>query len=126
MSNRPVVYIAGPFRAETPWKVEQNIRRMEDVALEVAKIGAVPLCPHTMYRYFDKSLPDEFWLDATVGLLLRCDAILMCGEWIRSAGSRNELEVAEAICMRDFDAFAEWSKFRKWVSDRVNGGGDKT
>ena len=28
-----LVYIAGPFRAPTPWQVEQNVRRAESLAL---------------------------------------------------------------------------------------------
>lgn len=57
------VYIAGPFRAPTPWEVETNIRTAETNGLYVAKLGAIPRIPHTMYRFFDGSLPDEFWLE---------------------------------------------------------------
>lgn len=34
-----VVYIAGPFRAATPWLVEANVRRAEEVALAVWRLG---------------------------------------------------------------------------------------
>lgn len=91
-----VIYVAGPFRAETPWKVEQNVRRAEGFALALAQEGAVPLCPHAMYRHFDKSCPDQFWLDATLGLLARCDALMLLPGWKRSSGSVAEREWAEA------------------------------
>lgn len=92
--TRPLIYIAGPYRGETPWHVEQNIRAAEVAGLEVARLGAVPVIPHTMYRYFDKSLPDEFWLDATLHLLRACDAILMLPRWTESTGACAEREYA--------------------------------
>ncbi|MCG8435902.1 MAG: hypothetical protein MJA83_17910 [Gammaproteobacteria bacterium] len=43
-----IVYIAGPFRAKTPWRVEQNIRKAESWALHVWKMGAVAVCPQVL------------------------------------------------------------------------------
>lgn len=93
-----VVYIAGPYRGSNAWEVEQNIRRAELRAFEVAQAGMIPLCPHTMYRFFDGTITDQFWLDATVELLLRCDAILLPGftSWKQSEGSVHERDVAES------------------------------
>ncbi len=36
------VYIAGPFRGETSWEVEKHIRHAEELAYEVARLGAMP------------------------------------------------------------------------------------
>lgn len=97
-----VVYIAGPFRAKTAWQVEQNVRRAEEAALEVARLGAVPLCPHTNTRFFDGELTDDFWLDGTVELLIRSDAILMVDGWRESAGATREYYTA---CERRMPVF---------------------
>ena len=86
-----LIYVAGPFRGETPWDVEQNIRNAEEIGLELAEQGWVPVIPHTMYRYFDKRCSDEFWLDGTLELMRRCDALHLCPGWERSSGSRAEL-----------------------------------
>lgn len=53
-------------------------------------------CTPTMYRHFDKSLPDVFWLDATLALLARCDAILLLPTWHESKGACAEREYAIA------------------------------
>ena len=92
--KRNVIYIAGPYRGVTPWDVECNIRAAEAIAFEVAKTGNIPLCPHSMYRYFDKALPDEYWLEITTQLLSPCDAIVMCPGWEDSAGSVCEYNYA--------------------------------
>lgn len=96
---RPLVYIAGPFRGAKPFDVEQNVRRAEFFGLYVALAGATPLIPHSMYRFFDKQLDDAFWIDSTLGLLRRCDAILAIPGWHGSVGSRGEVELARTLGM---------------------------
>ena len=92
-----VIYVAGPFRGKTPWDVEKNIRRAEELAFRVANAGAMPLCPHTMTRYFDKQCTDEFWLAGTLELLERCDAIILTANWEQSTGARGEYDRAGAL-----------------------------
>ena len=89
-----VVYIAGPYRAATAWQIEQNIRRAEAVALNVARLGAMPLCPHALTRHYHGELTDRFWLDGTAELLRRCDAVMFVDGWEDSEGSRAELDIA--------------------------------
>lgn len=87
----PVVYIAGPYRAKTAWGVEQHIRRAEEYALVVWKMGAAPWCTHPATRYFDKLLPDDVFVDGTMAQLLKCDAALFIPGWQNSEGSRGEM-----------------------------------
>lgn len=95
-------YIAGPFRGPTPWDVEQHIRAIEVLGLEVARCGVAPIMPHPMTRYFDKQLTDQFWLDATLALLGRCDAILLSTDWTHSTGAGLEYAWARDQQMRTF------------------------
>lgn len=90
MNHTPVIYIAGPFRGANAWEVEQNIRRAEELAFEVARLGAMPLCPHTNMRFSDRTLTAQFWLDGTMELMRRCDAVVFTKDWERSAGARGE------------------------------------
>ena len=92
-----LIYIAGPFRAKNGWEIERNIREAEELALVVAQLGAVPVCPHTMYRFFNGVLLDQFWLDATLDLLRVCDAILLLPRWRESQGAKGERDEAMTI-----------------------------
>ena len=85
-----VVYIAGPFTGKTAWDVEQNVRRAEILALEVARLGAMPLCPHTNTRFFYGQCDEEFWYAGTMELLCRCDAVFMVPGWEHSKGATTE------------------------------------
>lgn len=103
MSRKKIIYIAGPFRGPFPWDVKCNVHEAKKLGLLVAKSGGTPLIPHAMYADFDKILPDDYWLDATLGLLERCDAIVLHPSWQKSAGSRGEVARAEELKMPVLD-----------------------
>jgi allantoicase len=90
----PVVYVAGRFRGENAWEIENNVRRAEDVSFEVLKLGASVICPHANTRFFHGSLPDQVFIDATLALLAKSDAIFMMQDWHRSEGARGERRYA--------------------------------
>lgn len=95
-----LIYIAGPFRAPSAWQVELNIRDAEALGHRVmansnGELGAV--IPHTMYRFFDKSLPDSVFLEASLELMRRCDGVLLARDWVGSAGTRAEVAEAERL-----------------------------
>lgn len=94
-SPMPLIYVAGPFRAETAWGIEQNIRVAESVGLKVARLGAVPVIPHSMYRFFQGTMPDDFWLNACLQLLRKCHAIVTVTNGQRSSGTLIELDAAK-------------------------------
>ncbi len=106
-----VVYIAGPFRAATPWLIEQNVRRAEEVSLAVWRLGAAALCPHMNTRHFQDCAPDATWIEGTLELLRRCDAVLVQGDWKASTGTRGEVAEAERLGLpvfHDAAALREW------------------
>ena len=89
-----IVFIVGPYRADSAWKIEQNVRRAESVALEVWKAGHVAVCAHAMTRYYQDELPDDVWLSGIRRIMARCDAILCVSGWLNSEGSVLEVAVA--------------------------------
>jgi hypothetical protein len=102
-----VIYLAGPFRGPTAWAIECNVRNAETWALEVARAGAMPLCPHTNTRFFHGEGDDRLWLDGTMELLRRCDAIVLVPGWGLSSGARAERDEAERLGLPVFEV-SEW------------------
>lgn len=102
-----LIYVAGPFRGKTTWEVENNIRRAEELGFEVAKLGAVPIIPHTAFRHFDRELTEEFWLDGTLEMMRRCDGAIFLPTWTRSAGATGERTEARLRKMPIFDTLEQ-------------------
>jgi hypothetical protein len=114
-----LVYIAGPFRAETPYGVRRNVERARDLGFHVAVLGGYPIIPHTMTCDFDKCLTDQFWLDGTMALLRVCHAVVLESRWAASRGARAEKLEAERLGLAVFDTAAEtrWPlQFADWLA----------
>jgi hypothetical protein len=113
----PLVYLAGPFTATTRDGVERNIRAAEDIGIEVARLGAMPVCPHanTSRPEYEHVQGYDFWIVGTMKLMLVCNAVLMLDGWEQSNGARGERQVAHDACMTvlySLDQLAEWLKNR--------------
>jgi hypothetical protein len=91
-----LVYIAGPFRGPTTWDIAQNVRAAEALGLDVALAGYMPVIPHANTALFHGQCNDQFWLDGTLLLLSRCDALITLPTWERSSGAKAEVEFAKA------------------------------
>lgn len=110
-----VVYIAGPFRGPSAWAIEQNIRRAEELALEVWKLGAAAICPHCNTRFFQGAADDSVWLDGDLEILKRCDAVLMTEGWQKSSGATVEHGAADVWgipIFYDAETLKEWIDLR--------------
>ena len=94
-----VIYIAGPFRGPHAWAIAQNVHRAECVAYKVFESGHVALCPHTNTRHFDSSLPDQIFIDGTLELMRRCDAVIVLPNYLNSQGTVGEIAEAHKLGM---------------------------
>lgn len=117
-----VVYIAGPYRSPHAWGIEQNIRVAELASLQVWQLKAVPICPHTMTRYFQGTLPDAVWLAGDLELVRRCDAVVMVGMWEQSQGARAEKAYAEAKDIPVFESIELLATWLAWRNTKKKGG----
>lgn len=106
-----VVYIAGKYRAPTPWDVEQNIQAAAHVAAKVLAAGLMPLCPHLNTARMEGVCSDEFILAGTMELLRRCDAVMMVHNWRDSAGARAELAEAHRLGLPVFGTGREFADY---------------
>lgn len=116
-----VIYVIGKFRAPTAWEIAENVRAAEREGLEVARMGAAPLIPHANTAHFHGQCTDDFWLEATLELAMRCDAaITVAGdEWRRSSGSVGEVErLREA----GKPVFHRREDLRRWLDEQEQPG----
>lgn len=102
-----IVYTAGAFRGTSHWDQEQNIRRAEQVSLDVWRAGFPCLSPHCNTRYFQGAAPDEVWLQGDLLMLERCDAVLLVPGWETSSGTLAEVAHAEKLGIPIFNSLAE-------------------
>lgn len=76
----PLIYIAGPYRANTPGEVLANIDRAADLAVKLLRLGYNVICPHTMTVPFEHyGLGDDVYLRNGLAQLERCDAVCLIG-----------------------------------------------
>ncbi len=106
------IYIAGPFRASTPWGIEENVRRAERYSLRMWQLGIVPICPHTQTRFFQGSANDETFLEGTLEIMRRCDAVFLVPGWERSTGTRGEIAEARMLGLPVFDVMID---LKRWA-----------
>jgi hypothetical protein len=106
-----VIYIAGPYRAKTPWGVEKNIHKAMDLAAQLVErchaLGAYPQVPHANTAHFDGLAPDDYYLEGTLETMRRCDALLMIPGWEASSGARNEVREAKRLGLPIFYSIEE-------------------
>jgi len=114
MKKMKMIYIAGPYRAGNAWMVEKNIRAAEEISFQVYSHGAVAICPHTISRYMSGTLSEGFWIEATLNMLSRCDAMVVVKGWEMSAGTLGEIEYAKKhniAIFYDLKDFYDWLDF---------------
>ncbi|EMQ4336880.1 hypothetical protein WG681_004781 [Salmonella enterica subsp. enterica serovar Newport] len=109
---KPVmIYLAGPYRPyiigsgrTVPTTV--NILKAEETAVSVVdQLYAhkmFPVTPHLNTANFEYKtegeIPDEYWLECTMELMRRCDAVLLIGDdAMRRSGTRAEVEEAKRL-----------------------------
>ena len=112
-----VVYIAGPYRANSAWEIEQNIREAEKIALHVWANGMVALCPHTQTRFYQGFLPDALWLAGDLELLARCDAVFLVPGWESSRGTMAEVNFAK---QKGIPRFVTLMELERWNKGEAN------
>ena len=93
-----LIYVAGPYRANSEWQVKQNIREAEKYALVLWEAGFTVICPHKNTAFFGGAhgLPDSVWLEGDLVIIPRCDAVFLLPRWLDSEGTRDEKACAAA------------------------------
>lgn len=115
--TRPVVFVSGPFRGNSAYQQELNIRRAEGVALELWRLGVAVVCPHANSRHFEGAMPEDGFLEGYLAILERCDAMVLTPRWSESEGAQREFEKAQASAIPIFHWPEERAKFILWIKE---------
>ena len=102
-----LIYIAGPYRAQTTWGIAQNIHRAREAGALVASFGAYPVIPHSNTAHMDGVADDALWLGGTLELMRRCDGVVFCRGWMSSSGSVAEHNEAKRLNIATWNGFNE-------------------
>lgn len=104
-----LVYIAGPYRADTVEAVKLNIESAKKTALLVLEKGYYPVTPHLNSALFEllANVDDQFYLDHTLELMERCNAVVMSQGWQESQGATAEYERAKEIKQTVYESYAD-------------------
>lgn len=98
-------YIAGPYRPTPNQKargyepevaIAINRQRARETASLVAELGYAPVVPHLMSSGIEDIGDDQYWLNFTMEILLRCECYALAHDWAASEGTRLEIEAAQA------------------------------
>lgn len=108
-----VIYIAGKYRGQYPYQIKQNVIKADVFGMKVCELGAMPLIPHCNTFGYEGLQDDEFFLEGTMELMRRCDAILLIPGWEQSQGATGEKKEAEARGLPVFQSIEELTDWLK-------------
>lgn len=110
-----VIYVAGKLTGMDNFEISRNVRAAEDVGMAVAVAGASPMIPHTNTGLiFFGTCSAQFWYDATLALMRRCEAVILVPGWEESKGTQGELVEAKRLGLPVFYNVTELSA---WLGD---------
>lgn len=107
-----LVYTAGPYTAKHPYQVHQNIEISREMSLKIWKAGHAALSPHLNSAQFDGIATYKVFLEGTLIMMERCDAVVMLSGWEKSRGSIGEEGRAKEL---GIPVFYSWEELEEWL-----------
>jgi hypothetical protein len=91
-----LVYISGPYSADSHNKIWENINAARAVAAKYWKLGYAVICPHQNTLFMDGIVPNshDVFLNGDLKMIESCDAVIMLPGWKESAGASKERDFA--------------------------------
>src|SRR5271157_3105892 len=102
MSKR-LIYIAGPFTDKTPYDTYLNVLAAEKASICVNSncYNVMAVCPHTNSANQVGIQNGQYWLDCTLELMRRCDAVYIVpcepAKLAASKGTQGEIKEAARL-----------------------------
>jgi nucleoside 2-deoxyribosyltransferase len=106
-----LVYVAGPYRGD----VKRNVALAETNAARLTLNSIGFICPHSNGNPHDHlDLPDQYWIESTLEIMRRCDALLVVGDWAKSEGTIGEIGEARKLGK---PIFFHWLDVVQWAGE---------
>ena len=95
--RKPRLYVCGRYRAATEAEVSANIAEAQEIGSRINLLKlSWSIVPHSLSAGMETSLPDDEWIDLTMGELETCHAVyVMIGA--DSDGCKGEIKRAEEL-----------------------------
>ena len=115
-NNEAIIYISGPFHADTAWGRELQIRSAEIRSMELWQYGFPVICTHAERRFLHGAVSDEVFFKGNVEKMKASTAISVLLGWQNSEETIRELEIAHELMIPKFftlDNLLSWFGVRK-------------
>lgn len=110
--NGLIVYVAGSYRAEHPYQVNNNIQTAKEYGDILIQLGIMPLIPHKNTEHCEGLNSSEFFLEGTMELMRRSNAVFVIPGFETSSGTLGEIAEAENLRI---PVFYDMQDLRTWV-----------
>lgn len=100
-----LLYIAGRYRGISDEQVQLNIETAKYFGMLAIEKGWYPVIPHMNTAHMEAitCAGDSFFIEGTLELMERCDAVLMIPGWEPSVGASGERKRAMDLGMPVYD-----------------------
>jgi len=105
--ERKLIYVAGPYTAEHPYEVYENIHVSWQMSLDIWGTGHVPISPHLCGCFMGGICSEQIFIEGTMEMMRRCDAIMVLPGWQHSSGTKGEIVEAVKLGTPIFYRFSE-------------------
>jgi len=112
-----IAFVAGPFIGKNAWDIELNIRRAEEIAVQLWQRGLAVICPHTNSRFFFGAAKESYFLNGYRTIVKTCDLMVLVPGWENSNGTKDEIGTALEA---DIPIY-EWESKRRLFIDNIDG-----
>ncbi len=111
-----VIFVCGPYRANSHHEFILNVRKVEAVGCQIWREGAVAICPHLNSFMFSGLCDEDVFLRGYCEVVKRCDALILFPEWIKSVGACSEKAMAEAYEKPIFE-LSDWDRLVLFINE---------
>lgn len=116
MKKTIMIYTAGPYRSDLQYEIRQNINTAWHWGLKIVReLKAWPMSPHACGMHMEGAANDQFFLEATMEQMRRCDVVFLMPGWEESSGARGEKAEAEKL---GIPVFTDFYHLGEWVNEQ--------